>query len=71
MHMIKTKYLKMGKEVENSKLKIKDTKMCKEYKYLGSILSKEGNTNRDTENRTQQGKKSTRISNFVIWSKEH
>ncbi|XP_050502979.1 uncharacterized protein LOC126882213 [Diabrotica virgifera virgifera] len=70
MNMSKTEYLKIGDDEEDPELEIRTTKRCNEYKYLGSIISKEGTTKRDIEKRTQQGKKAVNILSSLLWSKD-
>lgn len=69
MNLTKTEYLLIGNESEEQDLEIRSLKRTKEYKYLGSIITDEGNSKRDIENKTQQGRRVVRILNPLLWSK--
>ncbi|XP_030765787.1 uncharacterized protein LOC115889851 [Sitophilus oryzae] len=69
INLTKTEYLKVGEEqTEDSELHIHEIKRCSEYKYLGSIISEEGNSKKDIHSRVQQGKKVIRLLNHLLWS---
>jgi len=69
MNLKKTEYMCIGsKSEEDPELQLRNMKECDEYKYLGSIISKEGTSNRDIAYRVQQGQKSVRILNPLLWS---
>ncbi|XP_030754536.1 uncharacterized protein LOC115881259 [Sitophilus oryzae] len=54
INLTKTEYLKVGEEqTEDPELHIHEIKRCSEYKYLGSIVSEEGNS-KDIYSRVQQ-----------------
>lgn len=71
INMQKTEYMKVGgkQEDEDPELQIRGIKRTTNYKYLGSILTEEGNTKADIKNRAQQGRKATRSLNSLLWSK--
>ena len=66
--MAKTEYLRVGAEEEDPELQLREIKQCEEFKYLGSIISSKGSTERDIQRRVQQGQKSVRILNSLLWS---
>ena len=68
MNMPKTEYLKIGDEVEDTELKLYEVKRYNEFKYLRTIISKEGTTKRDLHNRPQQAKRVVRTLNLLLWS---
>lgn len=68
MNMSKTEYLPVGSTQGDPDLQIKRVRRCRQYKYLGSIISDDGTTKEDIRNRVQQGKKATRILNSLLWS---
>ena len=47
INLTKTEYLKVEEQTEDPELHIHEIKRCSEYKYLGSIISKEGNSKKD------------------------
>ena len=69
INLTKTEYLKVGEEqTEDPELHIHEIKRCSEYKYLGSIISEEGNSKKDIHSRVQQGKKVIGLLNPLLWS---
>ena len=65
----KTEYLKVGdQQEEDPDLHLHKLKKCSQFKYLGSIISADGTSKKDIENRTQQGKKAIRLLNSLLWS---
>ncbi|XP_044755011.1 uncharacterized protein LOC123313964 [Coccinella septempunctata] len=72
INMKKTEYLHIGgeQEEEDPSLQLREIRSCKEYKYLGSIISKEGTSDNDIAYRVQQGKKCVRILNSLLWSSQ-
>lgn len=68
MNLTKTEYLRIGKEDEDPELQLRQIRKCEEYKYLGSILSNKGSSERDIRYRVQQGQKSVRVLNSLLWS---
>ncbi|XP_044766946.1 uncharacterized protein LOC123322925 [Coccinella septempunctata] len=69
INMNKSEYLKVGdQQEEDPDLQIHNLKKCSQLKYLGSIISKDGTSKKDIENRTQLGKKAIRLQNSLLWS---
>jgi Reverse transcriptase (RNA-dependent DNA polymerase) len=67
----KTEYLLVGNDEIDPELQINtDIKKCSEFKYLGSVFSKEGTSKKDICYRTQQGRNSIRILNSLLWSNQ-
>ncbi|XP_030768215.1 uncharacterized protein LOC115891796 [Sitophilus oryzae] len=57
MNMTKTEYLKMADDGQvDRSLELSNIKQCEEYKYLGTIISQEGTSNRDIQHRTNTTK---------------
>ncbi|KAF2886445.1 hypothetical protein ILUMI_19728, partial [Ignelater luminosus] len=67
INMDKTEYLRIGDQ-EDPKLEIRHIKETKEFKYLGSIISQEEASTKDTQSRLQQGQKCISILNSLLWS---
>lgn len=71
INLKKTEYLVVGNVESDPELEInRNIKKCNEFKYLGSIFSREGTSRKDIHHRTQQGRNSIRILNSLLWSNQ-
>lgn len=52
----KSKYLVIGGETEILNIEVKAIKNCEEFKYLGSVFSRQPNCKKDIDERTQKKK---------------
>ncbi len=68
INLNKTEYLKIKDEEKDDQLSITKIKKCDEFKYLGSVITKEGTSQRDIRNKVQQGRKITQTLNSLLWS---
>lgn len=68
MNVSKTEYLRVGEEDEDPDLQLRQIRKSEEYKYLGSIISNKGSSVQDIRYRLQQGHKSVRVLNSLLWS---
>lgn len=71
MNKKKTEYLVQTSDMPEPDVELqinKEIRKSREYKYLGSIISEEGTSRRDICSRAQQGRKSIRILNSLLWS---
>lgn len=70
INYMKTEYMRVGEDSEmDMDLHINRTiSNCGEYKYLGFMLSQEGNTVKATQHRLQQGRTAIRLLNSLLWS---
>lgn len=69
MNLGKTEFLEVGGNLTTD-LQLGSGKVrgVKEYKYLGSVISQEGNTKKDIQNRIVQGRKAIQLLNSLLWS---
>lgn len=61
MNMTKTEYMRVGEGDEDQDLELRKIKKCEEYKYLGSLISNKGSSERDINYKTQQGQRTIHI----------
>ena len=66
--MEKTEYLKVGGHGQDIQLPQGVIRSTQEFKYLGSIISAQGNSAKDIQYRIIQGKRCTQVLNPIIWS---
>ncbi|XP_060529935.1 uncharacterized protein LOC132704141 [Cylas formicarius] len=70
LNMQKTEYMKVGgkHEDEDPELYVRKIKRATNYKYLGSVITEEGNSKTDIQNGAQQGRRATQALNSLLWS---
>jgi hypothetical protein len=64
----KTKYLVIGGEGKDMDVNGKTVKVCREFKYLGSVISAEGSSRKDINSRIIQGRQAVQKLNSMWWS---
>lgn len=67
--MSKTEYLEIGNDEDDPDLEIRNTKLCKEYKYLGFIIFIDY-LRIETSKTERSKKKAVNILNSLVWSKD-
>lgn len=65
----KTEYLVIGAEGENLDINGRNVKNCNEFRYLGSIFSKDPNCEKDITHKINQGRNAINQLNGLWWSK--
>lgn len=65
----KTKYLVIGGQARDLHIQGQVITKCEEYKYLGSLISSEGNSKMEITSRIGQARQATRTLNSLLWSK--
>lgn len=65
----KTEHLVVGGKPEDIILENGVINSCKEYKYLGSYVAQDGNSERDVQSRISQGRIAIQKLNSILWSK--
>lgn len=66
----KTKYIVVGGNGRDLHIDGKVIKACREYKYLGVLITEEGNCQKEIRNRIIQTKQVTQKLNSLLWSNE-
>ena len=65
---MKTEQLTIGSEGNDMIIDHNKIKDCTQFKYLGVIITKEGNSNEDIDNKIIQGTKAIGKLNSVLWN---
>ena len=65
----KTKYLVVAGEARDLQVGGHTIQKCDQYKYLGSVITTEGNSRKEITNRIGQARQATQKLNSVLWSK--
>jgi len=68
INLTKTEYLKIKEDQNDHQLSVKEIRNCEEYKYLGTIIAKEGTSKRDIKQKLQQSRKVIQTLNPLLWS---
>lgn len=68
INAIKTEYMVIGGTSEDLHINDMTIKCVEEFKYLGSIIDKSGNCERDIINRVNSARKAIRSLNSVLWN---
>lgn len=66
----KTKYMVVGEDANDLDIGWRIVHNCKEYKYLGVVISKEGNSKKEILARIWQAKQAIQKLNSLLWSKD-
>lgn len=64
----KTKYLVVGGEARDLQMSGGVVQGCKEYKYLGSVITSAGDSREDITNRIGHARRATQKLNSLLWS---
>lgn len=68
VNLNKTEYLCVGENGNDIELGNETIKACEEYRYLGSIVSKEGTCEKDIKSKTVNGRIVLQKLNSLLWS---
>jgi len=68
INYVKTEQLTIGSEGNDMIIDHNKIKDCTQFKYLGVIITKEGNSNEDIDNKIIQGRKAIGKLNSVLWN---
>lgn len=68
INLDKTEYLRVGGQAEDLQLAQGVIRSTQEFKYLGSIISAQGNSAKDIQHRVAQGRRCTQTLNSLLWS---
>lgn len=64
----KSEYLSCGEDAGNLNIEGHQIKVCKEFKYLGSILTQDGKCDREIQHRATKGRTAISKLNAILWS---
>lgn len=66
----KTKYMVVNGRAQDMQINGNVIKACRKYKYLGTVMSEEGNSREEIAQRIIQAKQATQKLNSILWSEQ-
>lgn len=70
INVSKTKYMVTGEHGKDLCIGNDKIQLCDDFKYLGFTVSKEGTSNKDINNKINQGKRVINMLNSILWNSQ-